>query len=45
MEKNTTQYYSKWRMCWVYFMDSYGNKYQPNNAELKEYKTFKYKLR
>ena len=45
MEKNTTQYYSKWRMCWIYFMDSYGNKYSPNKAELEEFKKYKYLLR
>ena len=40
-----TQYFSKWQKCWVYFTDSLGNRYEPNNAEIKEHLKFKYKLR
>jgi hypothetical protein len=40
-----TQYYSKWKKCWVYFMDSLGNKYMPNEAEIKEFIRFKYLLK
>lgn len=40
-----TQYYSKWRKCWVFFTDSLGNKYKPNKAVVKEFNKFKYKLR
>lgn len=43
--KKITQYFSKWRDCWVFFRDRNGNKYLPNKAELKELRKFKYKLR
>ncbi len=44
-EKKITQYFSKWRRCWVNFEDMSGNIYSPNEAEIKEYLKFKYKLR
>jgi phage pi2 protein 07 len=42
---NITQYFSKWRKCWVFFSDGKGNKYPPNESELKEFIKYKYKLR
>ena len=42
---NITQYFSKWRECWVFFENSLGNRYKPNEVEIKEFKKFKYKLR
>ena len=43
--KNITQLFSKWRKEWVYFSDSFGNKYTPNESEINEMKKFYYKLR
>ena len=40
-----TQYYSKWRKCWVYFTDMFGNKRIPNNEEVKQLLKYKYKLK
>ena len=45
LKNNITQYFSKWQKCWVYFTDSLGNKYKPNEAEIKEFLKFKYKLK
>ena len=42
---NITQYFSKWRKCWVFFTDRHGNKYMPNNGELNEYRKYNYKLK
>jgi hypothetical protein len=40
-----TQYYSKWRKCWVHFSDRYGVKYLPNKEEIAQFKKHGYKLR
>jgi len=40
-----TQYYSKWRKCWVDFVNRFGNRYHPNEEEIKELKKHGYKLR
>jgi len=47
MKKDTTitQYYSKWRKCWVNFKDSLKNDRIPNEVEIKEMRKFNYKLR
>ena len=45
LKKEITQYFSKWQKCWVYFADSFGNKYKPNEVEVKELTKFKYRLR
>jgi len=44
-KNNITQYFSKWKKCWVYFKDGLDNKYKPNESEIKEHLKFKYKLR
>lgn len=43
--KQITQYFSKWRKCWVDFTDFFGNKRTPNEQEIKELIKYKYKLR
>ena len=43
--KKHTQYFSKWRGCWVFFTDSLGNKYTPNTAEVNEFLKFNYKIK
>lgn len=43
--KQITQYYSKWRKCWVNFENSFGVPYKPNKEEIKKMKEFHYKLR
>ena len=40
-----TQYYSKWRKCWVYFTDGFGNRFSPNKSEIYSMKKYKYKLK
>lgn len=44
-KKQITQYFSKWRKCWVDFTDHFGNKRTPNEQEIKELIKYKYKLR
>lgn len=45
LKKEITQYFSKWRKCWVYFQDRYGNKYKPNEGELNAFRKYEYQLR
>ena len=44
-KKQITQYFSKWKKCWVFFYDGFGNKRTPNDHEVKELLKYKYKLR
>ena len=44
-KKQITQYFSKWRECWVDFTDAFGNKRTPNLQEIKEFLEYKYQLR
>jgi len=43
--KNYTQYFSKWRKCWVFFTDRFGNKRVPNKIEIKNLIRYQYQLK
>ena len=44
-KKQITQYFSKWRKCWVDFTDDLGNKRNPTDGEVKQLIKYKYRLR
>jgi len=42
---NITQYFSKWRECWVFFTTTMGYRYNPTDWEVEQMKKLKYKLK